>query len=97
MKRVTPGEPTSFVTLFGILRLRATGPIPRILYFLHPQMAEKLSRSTKTVRDPRPLTKSILHDEDVVKKVGRIALKVSDSEHCPLVWLTQTILIGLTY
>jgi hypothetical protein len=69
MKRVTPGEPTSFVTLFGILRLRATGPIPRILYFLHPQMA----------------------------KVGRIALKVSDSEHCPLVWLTQTILIGLTY
>jgi len=44
-------------------------------------MAEKLSRSTKAGRNLRPLTKRTLHDEDVAKEDGQVALKVSDSEH----------------
>ena len=31
------------------------------------------------------------------REQAQIALKVSDSEHRPLVWLTQTIVIGLTH
>lgn len=95
-KRVTHGEPISFVILFGIIRLRAIVSIPRILHFLHPQMAEKLSRSAKAARNAWPFTKRTLHHEDVIKKVGRSGLKVSDSERRPLVWLKRTILIVLT-
>ena len=89
MKRVSAGEPISFVTLFGILRLRATDSIPQISHFLHLQITEKVSPSAKTGRNQQPLTERAFHDEGEVKVASRIALKVSDSEHCSLVWLTQ--------
>lgn len=52
-------------------------------------MTEKLSPSAKAGRNMPPLTERAFHDEDEVKVAGRIALEVSDSEHCSLVWLTQ--------
>ncbi len=86
----------TFVTLFGILRLRATVLIPRILYFPHPQMTEKICRLTEASRNLWLLTKRTSHVQNKGEEDSRIALKVSHSETYFFIWLTQTILIGLT-
>ena len=87
----------TFVTLFGILRLRTRVPVSRIPHLPHLQMDERLDKPARFGDTAVLLAERILHLKDEGKEVGGNALKVSDSEHRPLVWLTQTIVIGLTY
>jgi hypothetical protein len=78
------------VTLFGTHSQRTTDVISRDFHIRYLQIREKFGRFTGAGRNLLPLTKRTFHDEDEVKKVSRIAPKVSDSENRFLVWLTRT-------
>ena len=95
MKRVASGEPTPLVTLFGISRLRATDPNPLNLHFRYLQMNERLGWFIRSGFATRLLTEWISYVGIQGEEVGNNALKVSDSEHSSLVWLTQFTVNGL--
>jgi hypothetical protein len=95
-RRVTPGEPLTFVTLFGILRLRTRVPVSRIPHLPHLQTDERLDKPARFGDTAVLLTGRTCCVTDDREEDGQNALKVSDSETYVLVWLTQTILSGLT-
>ena len=95
MKRVASGEPTPLVTLFGIPRLRAIDPNPLTLHFRYLQMNERLGWFIRSGFATRLLTERISYVGIQGEEVGNNALKVSNSEHSSLVWLTQFTVNGL--